>query len=152
MPYTNLFNLLALVQSGPEGQPPSAYYLFESRTKKLIAGPDESLAALKRDPVVLKLEPSEGEDGRRPHEGVEGQAGEDDTKIVPPGKTTPGFPTGYQVLTAPNRTVVITCDSRPSRRPARALNTTNAPRRASTTTTSSSTASTRATRTARTRR
>ena len=39
-PYTKLFNLLALVQSGQKGKP-SAYYLFDSRTKKLIAGPDE---------------------------------------------------------------------------------------------------------------
>ena len=38
--FTSLFDLLTRVQSGQKG-PPSAYYLFRSRDKKLVAGPDE---------------------------------------------------------------------------------------------------------------
>ena len=36
---------------------PSAYYLFNSRTKKLIAGPAVSVKALKLDPAVQALTP-----------------------------------------------------------------------------------------------
>ncbi len=110
VPHTRLFDLLALVQSGQKG-PPSAYYLFDSRTKRLVAGPDESLAALKRDPVVLKLEPQKAKSVTVHTKASKGKPAKTTTKVVPPGKTSPGFPTGYQVLTAPNRTVVITCDA-----------------------------------------
>jgi SecD/SecF fusion protein len=109
-PYTKLFNLLALVQSGQKGKP-SAYYLFDSRTKKLIAGPDESLAALKRDPVVQKLEPQKARTVVVHTKASKGKPATTHTKTVAPGKTTSGFPAGYQVMTAPNRTVVITCDA-----------------------------------------
>jgi SecD/SecF fusion protein len=109
-PYPSLFSLLALVQSGQKGKP-SAYYLFDSRTKKLVAGPDDSLAALKRDPVVQKLQPQKAKTVTVHTKASKGKPASTTRKVVPPGKTTPGFPTGYQVLTAPNRTVVITCDS-----------------------------------------
>jgi SecD/SecF fusion protein len=108
VPSTSLYDLLGLVQTGQKGVP-SAYYLFNSRSKTLVAGPDESLAALKRDPVVQALHPVKPKvvvtkTGR-------GRNAKTTKKVVPPGKTTPGFPTGYQVLTAPGRTVVVTCDA-----------------------------------------
>ena len=113
-------------------------------------GPEQSLAALKRDPVVQKLQPQKAKKVTVHTKASKGKPAKTSTKVVPPGKTTPGFPTGYQVMTAPNRTAVITCDSRrrgrmprPARRPRC---------RGSSTTTSSSTASIRATRTAPTRR
>jgi SecD/SecF fusion protein len=109
-PYTKLFDLLELVQHGQKG-PASAYYLFDSRTKRLVAGPDDSLAALKRDPVVQKLVPQHARTVHVHTARSKGHPAGTTTKTVPPGKTTPGFPTGYQVLTSPNRTVVITCDS-----------------------------------------
>ena len=43
-PNTSLFDLLILVQTGTKGAP-SAYYLFNSRTHRLIAGPDQTLTA-----------------------------------------------------------------------------------------------------------
>jgi SecD/SecF fusion protein len=109
--HDSLFDLLALVQTGQKGHlVPSAYYLFNSTTKKLIAGPDETLAQLKRDPVVLGLTP------QKTHKVTvttgTGKNKKTTTKTVKPGKTTPGFPTGYQVMTVPGRTVVITCDSK----------------------------------------
>jgi SecD/SecF fusion protein len=107
---TKLFDLLALVQSGQKGKP-SAYYLFDSRTKRLIAGPADSLASLKRDPVVLHLSNQEPKQVTVHTKASKGKPAKTVTKTVQPGKTTPGFPTGYQVLSAPNRTVVITCDS-----------------------------------------
>jgi SecD/SecF fusion protein len=106
--YDNLYDLLGLVQKGYKG-PPSAYYLFNSRTKKLVAGPDQSLVALKNDPAVLTLKPQK-EHTVTVKTGT-GKNAKTTTKTVKPGATTPGFPTGYQVLTAPNRSVVITCDS-----------------------------------------
>ena len=58
VPHDSLFDLLGLVQTGQTGQGPStAYYLFASRTKKLIAGPETSIKALKLDPAVLALTP-----------------------------------------------------------------------------------------------
>ena len=45
-------------------------------------------------------------------EGDEGPPATTTTKTIKPGTTTPGFPTGYQVLTVPRRRrVVITCDA-----------------------------------------
>ena len=79
------------MQSGQKGKP-SAYYLFDSRTKKLIAGPDESLAALKRDPVVLKLEPQKAKTVTVHTKASKGKPAKTTTKVVPPGKTTPGLP------------------------------------------------------------
>ena len=40
-----------------------------------------------------------------------GQKATTTTKTIGPGRTTPGFPTGYQLLTVPAKAVVITCDS-----------------------------------------
>jgi SecD/SecF fusion protein len=91
---TSLFNLLTSVQSGQKGLP-SQYYLFNSRTKKPVAGPTQTLAQLKRDPTVKALKPLE-----------EGKG-----KNAKPLTTTKGFPTGYQLLTVPASRVVITCDA-----------------------------------------
>src|SRR4029077_17054374 len=72
---------------------------------------EESLAALKRDPVVQKLEPQKARTVVVHTKASKGKPATTHTKTVAPGKTTPGFPAGYQVMTAPNRTVVITCDA-----------------------------------------
>ena len=107
-----LFDLLALVQTGQKGQgAPSAYYLFNSRTKKTVAGPDQTIAQLKRDPAVLALKPVKPKTVVVKTKATKGKPATTSTKVIPPGKTTPGFPTGYQMMTAPGRTVVITCDS-----------------------------------------
>ncbi len=108
VPHTSLFDLLTLVQAGQKGAP-SAYYLFNSRTKQLVAGPEQSVAALKRDPVVIELKPQKAKTVKVTT--GKGQKAKTTTHVVQPGKTTAGFPTGYQVLTAPNRTVVISCSS-----------------------------------------
>src|SRR4029077_13795601 len=72
---------------------------------------EESLAALKRDPVVQKLEPQKARTVVVHTKATKGKPATTHTKTIPPGKTTPGFPAGYQVMAAPNRTVVITCDA-----------------------------------------
>ena len=112
VPSANLFNLLVRVQTGQKGQgAPSAYYLFKSRGKKLIAGPEQSLKALKNDPLVLALEPVKPKTVTTKTKASKGHPAKTTTHVVPPGKTTPGFPTGYQVLTVPGKVTVITCDS-----------------------------------------
>ena len=88
VPHTSLFDLLTLVQTGQKGAP-SAYYLFNSRTKQLVAGPEQSVAALKRDPVVIDAQAAEGEDRHRqdrPRQEREDdnacrQAGQDDRRL-----------------------------------------------------------------------
>ena len=55
---------LTSVQSGQKGQP-SQYYLFNSRTKKPVAGPIDTLAGLKSDPAVKKLKPLKAKEGER---------------------------------------------------------------------------------------
>ena len=113
---TSLFDLLDLVQTGQKGAP-SAYYVFSSRTKKLIAGPDQTIAALKRDPVVLKLVPLKAKTvtvkikATKATKGKKATKATTKTEVVGPGKTTAGFPAGYQVLTVPGEAVVIECDS-----------------------------------------
>jgi SecD/SecF fusion protein len=113
---TSLFDLLGLVQTGQKGAP-SAYYLFSSRAKKLIVGPDQTLAALKRDPVVLKLVPVKPKTvtvkikATKATKGKKATKATTKTKVIGPGKTTPGFPAGYQVLSVPGDAVVIECDS-----------------------------------------
>ncbi|HUY72804.1 MAG TPA: hypothetical protein VMV08_11215, partial [Gaiellaceae bacterium] len=113
---TSLFDLLGLVQTGHKGAP-SAYYLFSSRAKKLIAGPDQTLAALQRDPVVLKLVPVKPKTVKvkikvtKASKGKKATKATTKTEVVGPGKTTAGFPAGYQVLTVPANAVVIECDS-----------------------------------------
>ena len=94
---TSLFNLLTSVQSGQKGLP-AQYYLFNSRTKKPVAGPTQTLAQLKRDPAVKALKPLKEPKG----------------KNAAPLKTTNGFPTGYQLLTVPANRVVVTCDAKTS--------------------------------------
>jgi SecD/SecF fusion protein len=91
---TSLFNLLTSVQSGQKGLP-AQYYLFNSKTKKPVAGPTQTLAQLKRDPTVRALKPL------KPAKG----------KNAASLNTTKGFPTGYQLLTVPASRVVITCDA-----------------------------------------
>ncbi|HEY4347882.1 MAG TPA: protein translocase subunit SecD [Gaiellaceae bacterium] len=113
---TSLFDLLGLVQSGQKGTP-SGYYLFSSRTKKLIAGPLETLSGLKHDSVVLALKPVKPKTVKVKVKATKATKGHPatkatvKTKTLPPGKTTPGFPTGYQVLTVPHFAVVVSCDS-----------------------------------------
>jgi SecD/SecF fusion protein len=105
---TSLYQLLVLVQKGYKG-PPSFYYLFNSRTHRLIAGPDQTLTELQHDPLVIALKPQTAKTvtvttGTGKHKKTT-------TKVVKPGTTTPGFPAGYEVLTAPNRSVVVTCSA-----------------------------------------
>jgi SecD/SecF fusion protein len=95
---TSLFGLLSSVQSGQKGEP-SAYYLFNSRTKQPVAGPDSTLRQLKNDPAVKKL---------KPLKPLASKAKKT------PLTTTPGFPTGFQVMTVPAKRTVITCDSKSS--------------------------------------
>jgi SecD/SecF fusion protein len=90
---TSLHGLLTSVQSGQKGTP-SSYYLFNSRTKKPVAGPDDTLAALKADPAVKKLKP------------LSAASKKNKASL----KTTAGFPTGYQMLSVPASRAVITCD------------------------------------------
>jgi SecD/SecF fusion protein len=94
---TSLFNLLTSVQSGQKGLP-AQYYLFNSKTKKPVAGPTQTLAQLKRDPAVKALKPLKEPKG----------------KDAAPLKTTDGFPTGFQLLTVPANRVVVTCDAKTS--------------------------------------
>jgi len=61
---TSLFDLLTSVQSGQKGLP-SQYYLFNSRTKKPVAGPTETLTQLKRDPAVKALKPLKPKQAKR---------------------------------------------------------------------------------------
>jgi SecD/SecF fusion protein len=98
IPATSLFNVLASVQSGQKGRP-AQYYLFNSRTKKVAAGPADSLAQLKRDPVVKALKPL---------------AAKTKAKKAAPLKTTPGFPTGFEVVTVPAKRVIVTCNAKTS--------------------------------------
>ncbi len=93
---TSLYGLLASVQSGQKGAP-AQFYLFNSRTKLPVAGPDDTLAALKNEPAVRKLKPL------KPGATKKGAL-----------KTTAGFPTGYQVLTVPAGRAVISCDAKSS--------------------------------------
>jgi len=81
---SSLFDLLARVQTGKAGAP-SAYYLFRSNGKKLVAGPEQSLAALKRDPVVLALKPVQPKTD-------EGPPGEDDDQDDPAREDDPRLP------------------------------------------------------------
>src|SRR5437762_7688653 len=97
---TSLYGLLTSVQSGQKGLP-SQYYLFNSRTKKPVAGPTQTLAQLKRDPAVRALKPLKPTAKRH-------------TSATTPLKTTKGFPTGYELLTVPSNRVVNTCEAKTS--------------------------------------
>ena len=94
---TSLYGLLTSVQSGQKGRP-AQYYLFNSRTKLPVAGPDDTLEGMKNDPAVRKL---------KPLKTVAAKKGATAVTL----KTTPGFPTGYQLLTVPAKRAVVTCDS-----------------------------------------
>ncbi len=54
VPITKLYTLLARVQSGQTGTP-TAFYLFRVKGKRLIAGPTDTLAHLKKDPAAAAL-------------------------------------------------------------------------------------------------
>src|SRR5262249_34885118 len=54
--FPSLYNLLTRVQAGQKGLP-AQYWLFTSRTKKLVAGRTETLAQLKSNPKVRQLKP-----------------------------------------------------------------------------------------------
>jgi hypothetical protein len=56
VPITSLYDLLTRVQSGQKGLP-SQYWHFNSRTKKLVAGPFDTKAQLQRSPKVKALKP-----------------------------------------------------------------------------------------------
>ena len=74
-----------------------------------MAGPDQTLGVAQARPGGADAEAAEDPHGHG-HEG-HGQEQEDDDEGRGAGTTTPGFPTGYSVLTAPGRSVIITCDS-----------------------------------------
>jgi SecD/SecF fusion protein len=103
---TSLYALLTSVQSGQKGLP-SQYYLFNSRTKKPVAGPTQTLAQLKQDPAVKQLKPLKPV---TPTSTKKGKAAPKPAAL----RTTKGFPTGFQLLTVPSNRVVITCDSKTS--------------------------------------
>src|SRR6185437_11798883 len=103
---SSLFGLLTSVQSGQKGTP-SQYYLFNSRTKKPVAGPTSTLAQLKSDPAVKALKALKASVAT-PKKGKKAAA------KPTPLRTTKGFPTGYLLLTVPGNRVVITCDAKTS--------------------------------------
>jgi SecD/SecF fusion protein len=102
---SSLYGLLTSVQSGQKGTP-SQYYLFNSRTKKPVAGPTSTLAQLKADPAVKALKPLKAT-------ATATKKGKQAAKPAPL-RTTKGFPTGFQLLTVPGNRVVITCDAKTS--------------------------------------
>ena len=148
VPHTSLFDLLTLVQTGPEGRAVGLLPL-QLADEEARRRPRAVRRRAEARPVVISLEPQKAKTVtvKTGH----GKNAKTTTQVVKPGKTTAGFPTGYQVLTAPNRTVVITCDSPVRRRACPGVGT-GLRLPASPTTTSSSTASTRSTRRARSRR
>jgi len=105
---TKIFDLLVRVQTGQKGTP-SGYYVFDSRAKKVVAGPAETLALLKKDPDARHLTPIKIKHVKLTT--VKGKKKTTKTVTIRPGKTTPGWPTGYQVLSVPAKAVVVTCDS-----------------------------------------
>ena len=92
--FTSLYNMLVRVQSGQKGVP-AQYWLFNSKTKKLVAGPFESLVQLKNNARVKALRPLVAKQAKANAAGG----------LI----TSPGFPNGFQMLTTPNKRVVITC-------------------------------------------
>ncbi len=116
--FASLYNLLTRVQSGQTGLP-TQYWLFNSRTKKLVpnTSPTETLAQLKRSPRVKALKPLKPAPAKAKRDTSSAAADAPKTttatsKPTPAGlTTTPGFPTGYQVLTTPKNRVVVTCNA-----------------------------------------
>jgi len=95
---TSLYEILSGIQSQQHGYP-NAFYLFNSRAKKLVAGPFGTLNELETNPVVRALKP------QKPTKVKVGKK----TKVEQPGKTTKGFPTGYQLLKVPGNREIVTC-------------------------------------------
>jgi SecD/SecF fusion protein len=89
VPISSLYTLLARVQSGQKGTP-TAFYLFRTKGKKILAGPAQTLAQLKKTHVAAEL-----------LAGVKGKA----------AAKNDGFPSADLVLTVPPKAVVIECDS-----------------------------------------
>jgi SecD/SecF fusion protein len=84
IPNTRLYDLLTRVQAKAGKGEPSAFYIFNTKTKKVIAGPAPTEADLKKDPKVL---------------------------AVPGGKGGEFPPAGTKVLKVPQNNVVITCSA-----------------------------------------
>ncbi len=99
--FTSLYSLLTRVQSSQDGLP-AQYWLFNSRTKRLVAGPTETLRQLKNSATVRALKPLKTAPATTPK-------GKGTTAPAKGLTTTPGFPNGYQLLTTPSKRVVITC-------------------------------------------
>ena len=96
------------VQTGQKGQgAPSAYYLFNSRGKKLDRRPRAVAGGAQARPGGAHARAASSR-RRSPTKtkASKGNPAKTTTHIVPPGKTTPGFPTGYQVLTVPGTVTV----------------------------------------------
>ncbi|HEY3922802.1 MAG TPA: protein translocase subunit SecD [Gaiellaceae bacterium] len=107
---SSLFGLLSGIQSQQSGAP-TAFYLFNSRTKKLApksaGGPFPTLKEMKADQDVRALKPQKAK--RVTVTTGTGKKKKTTTKLEQPGKTTKGFPTGYQVMTVPGNREVVTC-------------------------------------------
>ncbi|HLM34793.1 MAG TPA: protein translocase subunit SecD [Gaiellaceae bacterium] len=82
---TRLYDLLTRVQARAAKGEPTAYYLFDTKTKRRIAGPAPTLNDLKKDPAVVK------------------QNGGDKNAAFPPE--------GTKVLQVPAKTAVVTCSA-----------------------------------------
>jgi SecD/SecF fusion protein len=87
VPSTSLYDLLTRVQARAAKGEPSNYYLFDTKTKRRIAGPYPTLADVKRDQRVI-------------------------ARTEAANKTFP--PPGTKVLKVPQGTVVITCSAQTS--------------------------------------
>ncbi len=121
---SSLYDLLTRVQSSLGGTP-SNYYLFRTYGKKLIAGPFDSLAALEKDPAAIGLKPFTAP---KPKPKAKTSTTKTTTTATTTSSsssavvTTKGIrqvattsatwpPKGYEVLKAPNNSVIITCSS-----------------------------------------
>jgi SecD/SecF fusion protein len=82
---TKLYDLLTRVQARAAKGEPTAYYLFDTKTKRRVAGPAPTLNDLKKDPGVVKR-----------------NGGDKKAAFPPPGT---------KVLKVPPKTAVITCSA-----------------------------------------
>ncbi|HZQ66709.1 MAG TPA: protein translocase subunit SecD [Gaiellaceae bacterium] len=92
----SLFNLLAGQQSRPGKGQPSAYYLFDAKKKRLLAGPESTRQAIleRRDALIAAAK-------KRPAAGA--------TKAPKPKASNPTDADGYAIFHVPPGTVVLTC-------------------------------------------
>jgi SecD/SecF fusion protein len=89
----SLFNLLAGQQSRPGAGRPTAYYLFDTKKKRLLAGPEDTRQAIVKDRDGLIAAAK-----KRP-------AATGATKPA----TNPTTPKGYTIFHVPPSTTVVTC-------------------------------------------